>query len=206
QETLRAVVTDLVHDPARTSVLAEVTYDTPGFKEVDYLLAPEGIAVGDVVELGSQAPLRAGNFLPLEKIPAGMPAFNLERIPGDGGRIARASGSYALIVGKQERGVLIKLPSRKSLLLDPQCRATLGCSAGGGRVEVPFVKAGKKFYTTAAKNKLWPKVRGVKMNAVSHKHGGKQHHVGKSTTVSRNARPGQKVGHIAASRTGRKKR
>ena len=89
---------------------------------------------------------------------------------------------------------------------DEKCLATIGVAAGGGRTDKPFVKAGAKFYRERAKGKRWPVVRGVAMNAIAHPHGGSQHHAGKSTTVKRSASPGRKVGHIAAKRTGRKKR
>ena len=83
------------------------------------------------------------------------------------------------------------------------CRATIGAVAGSGRNEKPIAKAGKNFYRNRARPKIWPKVRGVAMNAVDHPHGsGRKQTVGINSTVSRNAPPGRKVGHIAAKRTG----
>jgi large subunit ribosomal protein L8e len=86
------------------------------------------------------------------------------------------------------------------------CRACLGVVAGGGRLEKPFLKAGNVWHRYTAKRKAWPVVRGVAMNPVDHPHAGGAHqHIGKPGTVSRNTRPGQKVGLIAARRTGRRR-
>jgi large subunit ribosomal protein L8e len=84
------------------------------------------------------------------------------------------------------------------------CRATVGQVAGGGRTEKPMLKAGRAYWAAKAKRNSWPKVRGVAMNPVEHPHGGGNHqHIGHASTVSRWAPPGQKVGLIAARRTGR---
>jgi len=84
--------------------------------------------------------------------------------------------------------------------------ATIGIVAGGGRTEKPFVKAGNKYHLKKAKGHYYPKVRGVAMNPVSHPHGGGAHQgPPRSTTVSRHAQPGRKVGLIAARRSGRRK-
>jgi large subunit ribosomal protein L2 len=85
-------------------------------------------------------------------------------------------------------------------------RATIGNVSCGGRTEKPFVKAGNKFHAMRAKRKFYPWVRGVAMNAVDHPFGGAQHHPGKSKSTSRNAPPGRKVGAIASTRTGRRKK
>ena len=83
--------------------------------------------------------------------------------------------------------------------------ATIGITAGGGRKDKPFIKAGKKHYAFRTRGKQYPIVRGVAMCAVNHPHGGGGHqHVGKPSTVKRGASPGRKVGSIAAKRTGRK--
>jgi large subunit ribosomal protein L8e len=100
----------------------------------------------------------------------------------------------------------VELPSHRKTILANACRAILGVVAGGGRLEKPLLKAGTVFHKYAAKRRSWPVVRGVAMNPVDHPHGGGAHqHIGKPSTVSRNARPGQKVGLIAARRTGRRR-
>merc|ERR1712085_15764 len=90
---------------------------------------------------------------------------------------------------------------KKSIL--STARATVGIVAGGGRTEKPMLKAGRAFHIYKAKGNRWPVVRGVAMNPVEHPHGGGNHqHIGHPTTTARNAPPGQKVGLIAARRTG----
>ena len=118
----------------------------------------------------------------------------------------RATGSNAYIVSKTGNKVIVKYPSKKTRAFHANCRATIGKACGGGRTDKPLVKAGNKHKKERARGHLYPVVRGVAMNASNHPHGGSQHHSGSSTTVSRNAPPGRKVGHIAAKRTGRKKR
>ena len=98
------------------------------------------------------------------------------------------------------------MPSKKNIELSAECRAEIGAVAGGGGKAKPIMKAGKNFYIKHAVNRTWPTNRGVKCNPVDHPFGGKQHHKGASSMVSRNAPPGAKVGHIAASRVGRRKR
>jgi hypothetical protein len=89
-------------------------------------------------------------------------------------------------------------------VLSSECRAMVGQVAGGGRTEKPMLKAGRAHHKYKAKRNSWPRVRGVAMNPVEHPHGGGNHqHIGHAATVSRYAPPGQKVGLIAARRTGR---
>ncbi|MCK4319519.1 50S ribosomal protein L2 [Candidatus Micrarchaeota archaeon] len=195
-------VLDFVDDVLRDAPLMKVLYDD---QSKGHLIAPEGIAVGDCIEAGSQATVAIGNILPLYRIPEGTYVFNLERMPGDGGKYVKVPGSYGILVSKEGNKVTIRLPSRKSMIFSSDARAQIGVVAGGGRKEKPLLKAGKNYYRKKAKNRLWPIVRGVAQNAYNHPHGGKQHHVGKPTTVARGTPPGGKVGHIAARSTGRKK-
>lgn len=199
---LRGQVIAFLDDPVRDALVMQVRYETG---ETSYVLAPEGIAVGDTIDAGAQARLTAGSVMPLYRIPDGAYIFNIERTPGDGGKFVRAAGSYATVVSKEKGVVYVKLPSRAVVRLSNECRAQLGIIAGGGRLEKPLLKAGTSFYKFNARNRLWPIVRGVHMSAYNHPHGGKQHHIGKSSVVARSAPPGSKVGHIAARSTGRKK-
>lgn len=169
------------------------------------LLAPEGIKVGDTVKI-TENEVAIGNVLPIGNIPEGYPIYNIEMEPGDGGKLVRAAGSHATVVSHLGNKTVIQLPSGAFKTLSSQCRATIGIPAGGGRGEKPFVKAGKKYHFARARGKVYPLVRGVAMNPVSHPHGGGSHqHVGRPTTVSKNAPPGRKVGCIGARRTGRRK-
>ncbi|PIA58428.1 hypothetical protein AQUCO_00500391v1 [Aquilegia coerulea] len=98
----------------------------------------------------------------------------------------------------------IKLPSGAKKIVPSGCRAMIGQVAGGGRTEKPMLKAGNAYHKYRVKRNCWPKVRGVAMNPVEHPHGGGNHqHIGHASTVRRDAPPGQKVGLIAARRTGR---
>ena|SRR3989344_4291973 len=195
-------VTNLLTDYGKSSSLAEVMFE----KEKEIVVAAEGLSVGKRIEYGVNADVDIGNVLPLKSVPDGCPVFNLELHPGDGGKLVRSSGMYALVITKDKNKVFVKLPSNKIVSLSPLCRATVGCAAGGGRPEKPFVKAGKRFHLMKSKRKHYPGVRGVAMNPVSHPFGGSQHHPGKSKSTSRNAPPGRKVGAIASKRTGRRKK
>ncbi|NVM53917.1 MAG: 50S ribosomal protein L2 [Candidatus Helarchaeota archaeon] len=201
---LEGEIIDLEHERGRSAPLARIQYEN-GKKS--YMIAPEGISIGEEIRIGSPE-IKIGNTLPLKDIPEGTSIFNIESQPGDGGKFVRAGGTYATVVTRDPSKVIVKLPSGKSKQCNPECRASIGVVAGGGRTEKPFVKAGNKFHHCRAKNQKWPVNRGVAMIAASHPHGGgqKQHIGKKSSCVSRNAPPGRKVGLIAARRTGRKKK
>ncbi|MCK4327803.1 MAG: 50S ribosomal protein L2 [Candidatus Diapherotrites archaeon] len=189
-------------DPSKTGIVMKVQWED-GRKEM--YLAPEGIRVNDEIAQGG-GELTLGSVLSLADIPEGVPIFNIENKPGDGGKAARASGSSAYIVAKQGVKARVRMPSKHIKTFNVNCRATVGVSAGGGRTEKPIVKAGTQFHKRRARGQLFPVVRGVAMNPIEHPHGGSQHHSGKATTVKRSTPPGRKVGHIAARRTGRRKR
>jgi large subunit ribosomal protein L2 len=131
---------------------------------------------------------------------------NIELSPGDGGKMARSSGAYAMVVAHTPEGTIIKLPSGKTRYVHDLCRATVGVISGAGRVEKPFLKAGDKFHLKKAKGHLYPRTRGKAMIAAAHPYGSSKRGARKVTTASRHAPPGQKVGLIAAKSAGRKKR
>jgi large subunit ribosomal protein L2 len=200
-DTVSGTVVDIEHDPARSAPIAAVEFEDGDQRLV---LAPEGVAVGDELQVGVSAEIKPGNTLPLAEIPEGIPVCNVERQPGDGGKFARASGVSAQLLSHDRKVAVVKLPSGEVKRLNPQCRATIGVVAGGGRTEKPFVKAGKKFHKMKSRGIKWPRVRGVAMNAVDHPFGGGgRQHPGRPKSVSRNAPPGRKVGDIASKRTGR---
>ncbi|HJH32037.1 MAG TPA: 50S ribosomal protein L2 [Methanosarcinaceae archaeon] len=201
-ETLYGTVTGITHDPARSAPIVKVAFENG---EERFILAPEGIAVGDKIACGISAEIKPGNILPLSEIPEGVPICNVESKPDDGGQFARASGVYATLVSHDRNKTVIKMPSGEMKWLSPKCRATIGIVAGGGRVDKPFLKAGKVYHKKKTRAAKYPRVSGVAMNAVDHPFGGgNRKHPGKPTTVSRNAPPGRKVGHIAARRTGKR--
>jgi len=195
-------IVDLVDDPAHTALLMEVRFEN---NESRTLIAPEGAMVGDAVSAGSRANVEIGNVIPLRDVPDGAPLYNIELVPGDGGKIVRSAGSAAYVVSHEEKGVLVRLPSKKVAMIGGLCRAQIGVISGGGRLERPLLKAGNSHYKFHATNRRWPHNRGVKMSAYNHPFGGKQHHKGKSSCTSRGAPPGRKVGHIGARSVGRKK-
>ncbi|MBN2250562.1 MAG: 50S ribosomal protein L2 [Candidatus Altiarchaeota archaeon] len=199
-------VISITDDPARSAPVARILLED--FKEIR-LIAPEGMRVGQWVSMGKDAKPVNGNILPLGSINEGTPIYNIELRPGDGGKIVRASGTSASVISHvREDGITyVRLPSKKTIPLKSDSRATIGKVAGGGRTGKPMVRAGQAHYKHKARNKLYPRVRGVAMNAVNHPHGGGSHgYTGRPSSVSRNTPPGRKVGHIAPKRTGRLKR
>ena len=199
----QGIVEDIIHDPGRTAPLASVRLED---NSKILTIAPEGILVGDSIQFTEdKKEISRGNVLPIGKVLEGTPIYNIELSPGDGGKLARAGGNSATIVSHNGNETVIQLPSKQFKTLQSSCRATVGITAGGGRKDKPFLKAGKKYHSSRARGKQYPVVRGVAMCAVSHPHGGGGHqHVGKPSTVGRGASPGRKVGSIAARRTGRK--
>jgi large subunit ribosomal protein L2 len=200
-ELLAGEVVDVEHDPARSAPVARVQFEDGDERLV---LAPEGVGIGDAIEVGISAAIEPGNTLPLGEIPEGVPVCNVESQPGDGGVFARASGVNADLVTHEQNVTVVQLPSGEVKRLSPECRATIGVVAGGGRTEKPFVKAGKKHHKMKARGTKWPRVRGVAMNAVDHPFGGGgRQHPGRPKSVSKNAPPGRKVGDLGSRRTGR---
>merc|ERR1719242_2582221 len=204
---VKGVVKEIVHDPGRGAPLAKLSFRHPyKFKLVkSTMVCAEGMYTGQFVYCGKKAELKIGNVLPLQSMPEGTVVCNLEAKPGDRGKLARASGDYASIVShNHETGMSrVRLPSGSRKTIQGSCRAMVGICAGGGRCDKPMLKAGRAYHKYKVKRNSWPSVRGVAMNPVEHPHGGGNHqHVGHATTVKWNAVPGQKVGLIAARRTG----
>ena len=198
---LNGVVSKIVHDPGRGTPIALLKYENG---QQFYIAATEGLGIDQKIMRGGAAAPEIGNILPVGKIPEGTLVCNLELNPGDGGAIARASGTYALIVAHTPRGTEVRLPSGRSVYLKSECRAMVGVVSGGGRTEKPFLKAGSREALMRSRGRWWPIVKGQKMVAASHPYGGGRHkHAGKPTTVSRTTPPGRKVGMIAARQTGR---
>ncbi|KAK2984765.1 hypothetical protein RJ640_004590 [Escallonia rubra] len=173
---LKGVITDIIHDPGRGAPLARVTFRHPfRYKhQKELFVAAEGMYTGQFVFCGKKANLMVGN-------------------------------GVSLCFYNPDNGTSrIKLPSGAKKIVPSGCRAMIGQVAGGGRTEKPMLKAGNAYHKFRVKRNCWPKVRGVAMNPVEHPHGGGNHqHIGHASTVRRDAPPGQKVGLIAARRTGR---
>jgi len=195
------VVKDIMHERGRTAPVAKTLFDDGA---VRFLPAVIGLHVGSTIQVGRGARQDDGSVLPLGSILEGTAVSNIERRFGDGGQLVRSAGASAIVFSQTGPTTIVRFPSRKSVELSSACRATIGVVAGGGRSEKPYLIAGNRFYHQMARNKKYPTMRGIAMAAVHHPFGGGRHqHPGKSTSTSRNAPPGRKVGHIAPRRTGR---
>ena len=186
-------VVDLVNHKIRNAPLAKVKYAD---RNVSYIVAPEGIRVGDSV---------SKFVVPLSRVSLGEKVFSIETYPNSGPKLCRTSGSSATVVSKDKKWCTLQLPSKKLKNVNLACRATLGAPAGDGRKEKPWVKAGKKYIAMHARGKYYPRTSGNKMNAVDHPFGGHAR-LGRQKSVSRHTPPGRKVGSIASRRTGKRKR
>jgi large subunit ribosomal protein L2 len=197
------VVTAILDERGRSAPLAQVRF---GQNKYTYVPAVAGMEVGGEVALGPSAKPVEGNMLPLSSITEGTRICNIELRPGDGGKLVRASGTSAVLFSKADGKAILRLPSGKNILVDGNCRATVGEVAGGGRREKPFLTAGARHHAMRASGRVYPRMRGIAMAVVYHPFGGGRHqHPGKSTSTSRNAPPGRKVGLIAPRKTGRKR-
>jgi len=205
---IKGVVRDIIHDPGRGAPLAQVVFKDPYRYRHNHelFIAAEGMHSGQFVYCGKKAKLSVGNVLPVGVMPEGTIICNVEDKVGDRGCYARTSGNYATLVSHNpdEGKSRIKLPSGAKKVVSSNSRAMVGIVAGGGRIDKPLLKAGRAYWKYKAKRNCWPYVRGVAMNPVDHPHGGGNHqHIGHASTVRRDAPAGQKVGLIAARRTGR---
>ncbi len=131
-------VRDLLHEVARGAPLARLVV---GSNNDVYIPAPEGMYVGQSIEIGSEAPAETGNIKSLGRIPEGTMICNIELRPGDGGTLARSSGSFALVVSHTPAGTELRMPSGRTIHVNDKCRAMIGVVAGAGRTEKPFLKA-----------------------------------------------------------------
>lgn len=158
------VVEEVKYDPNRNADIALICY---GDGERRYILAPVGLEVGSKLVASDVAPLDVGNALPLSKIPAGSQVHNIEIRPGKGGQLVKSAGAAAVVQGKKEGYVLVKLPSGEVRRFKPECFATLGQV---GRVEARTEKIGK----AGIKRRMGfrPTVRGTAQHPKAHPHGG----------------------------------
>ncbi len=159
-----AKVATIEYDPNRSARIALLHY-ADGEKR--YILAPAKLAVGDRVECGPDADIKAGNALPLANIPLGTHIHNIELRQGRGGQIVRSAGTYAQLMAKEDRYALVKLPSSEVRMILLKCMATIGQIGNVGHENVSIGKAGRKRWMGKR-----PRVRGVAMNPVDHPMGG----------------------------------
>jgi large subunit ribosomal protein L2 len=157
-------VASIEYDPNRSANIALVNY-TDGEKR--YIIAPKGLAVNAQVVSGPNAPIEAGNALPLENIPLGFTVHNVELTLGKGGQIVRSAGGGALVAAKEGDYVTLKLPSGEMRMIFKKCYATIGAVGNEDHMNVQIGKAGRKRWMGVR-----PSVRGMSMNPVDHPHGG----------------------------------
>lgn len=157
-------VTSIEYDPNRSARIALIKYPDGDWR---YILSPNGLSVGDVVEAGEQAEIRTGNALPLKAIPSGTLVHNIGLKAGKGGQIVRSAGTAAQILAKENKYSLIRLPSGEMRHILSECTATIGQVSALDHKNVKLGKAGRK------RNMGWrPSVRGVVMSPRDHPHGG----------------------------------
>ena len=164
KDSIPAKVATIEYDPNRTAYIALVVY-ADGEKR--YILAPAGLKVGDVIESGVNADIKAGNALPLKNIPVGTVIHNIELQKGKGGQLVRAAGNSAQLMAKEGDYATLRLPSGEMRYVRIECRATIGTLSNATNDIVNIGKAGRKRHMG-----FRPTVRGSVMNPNDHPHGG----------------------------------
>ena len=159
-----AKVVSIEYDPNRTARIALLAYADG---EKAYILAPNGLQVGQTVMNGPKAELKPGNCLKIKDIPVGVSIHNIEMLPGQGAKLVRSAGQSAVLRGKEEVYAQIKLPSGEVRMVHVECKATIGVVGNEEHMNVKLGKAGKKRYMGKR-----PHVRGVAMNPIDHPMGG----------------------------------
>jgi len=157
-------VAAIEYDPHRSARIALVHYRDG---EKRYILAPQGLKVGDTVMAGPGADVRPGNALPLKAIPSGTTIHNIELHPGKGAQLVRSAGTTAQLMAKEDGYVLVRLPSGETRRIDGECLATVGQVGNAEHGNIQLGKAGRKRHLG------WrPAVRGSAMTPRDHPHGG----------------------------------
>ena len=164
KDGIPAKVSSIEYDPNRTAFIALVVY-TDGEKR--YIIAPEGLKVGDVIVSGPDADIKTGNCLPIKNIPVGTFIHNIELASGKGAQLVRSAGASAQLMAKEGNYATIKLPSGETRYVRVECRATIGTVSNVKHEIMSIGKAGRK-----RKMGFRPAVRGSVMNPCDRPHGG----------------------------------
>ena len=164
KQGMNATVLTLEYDPNRSAFIALVQYEDG---EKRYIIAPNGLAVGDVIRAGSDSDIKPGNALALANIPVGTFIHNIELYPGKGAQLVRAAGNMAQLMGKEDNYVLVRLPSGEMRKIPAGCMASIGQVSNIDHENVNLGKAGKTRHRG-----IRPTVRGSVMNPCDHPHGG----------------------------------
>jgi large subunit ribosomal protein L2 len=164
KDGITAKVAHIEYDPNRTSRIALLHY-ADGEKR--YIIAPNKLQQGDVIENGPKADIKPGNNLPLRNIPVGTVVHAIELRPGGGAKIARSAGASVQLVAKEGSLAQLRMPSGEIRNVDVRCRATIGEVGNAEQSNINLGKAGRNRWKG-----IRPTVRGVVMNPVDHPHGG----------------------------------
>lgn len=164
KDNIKAKVAGIEYDPNRTANIALLHYFDG---EKRYIIAPQGLKTGDIVESGENADIRPGNALPLSRIPLGTQIHNIELKPGKGAQLVRAAGNSAQLMAKEGKYAQVRLPSGEVRMINLKCRASIGQVGNIENENISIGKAGRKRWMG-----IRPGVRGVVMNATDHPHGG----------------------------------
>jgi len=164
KDGIPAKVERLEYDPNRSANIALVLYADG---ERSYIIAPKGVSAGDAIQSGVDAPIKAGNTLPMRNMPVGSTVHCVELKPGKGAQIARSAGSYVQILARDGQYVTLRLRSGEVRKVESDCRATLGEVGNAEHMLRSLGKAGASRWRG-----IRPTVRGVAMNPVDHPHGG----------------------------------
>jgi large subunit ribosomal protein L2 len=164
KDGVRGEVTALEYDPNRSARIALVQYEDG---EKRYIVAPEGLNVGDSIANGPDADIRVGHALPLERIPVGTTIHNIELSPGRGAQLARSAGTSVVLQAKEGKFALLRLPSGETRLVQRSCRATIGTVGNSEWESIVWGNAGRMRHKGRK-----PHVRGKAMNPNDHPHGG----------------------------------
>ena len=159
-----AEVVTLEYDPNRTAFIALVKYEDG---EKRYILAPEGLKVGDKVRSGADADIKPGNTLPMVNIPVGTVIHNVELHPGKGAQLVRSAGNMAQLMAKENGYAMVRLPSGELRNVPENCMATIGVVSNADHSNANLGKAGRTRHMG-----IRPTVRGSVMNPNDHPHGG----------------------------------
>jgi large subunit ribosomal protein L2 len=181
--------------------IAKIKYS----KGIFYMPACNGMSEEQKIKLNTKE-IKQGNIVKVGDIPIKTDIYNIESRPFDGGKFIRSSGNSAVVSRIIGEAIMILMPSKKEKKFNKNCRAVVGKIAGQGRLDKPFMKAGKKHHLVKSRNKLWPRTSAVKMNAIDHPFGSGRGKNPKSKIAKRNSPPGARVGLLRPRRTGKRKK
>lgn len=164
KDDIRATVKTIEYDPNRSANIALVVYEDG---EKRYIIAPNELKVGDIIESGEKSDIKVGNTLPISNIPVGTMIHNIELKPGKGAQLVRSAGNGAQLMAKEGEYAQVRLPSGEVRMVRINCRATIGEVGNIEHSNIQIGKAGRK------RHMGWrPTVRGSVMNPNDHPHGG----------------------------------